>query len=240
MSSFSQVKDTVPDIPKKQYEEQKEKVAQIVQKNNERNLTADQVIQNKLVELALQNPAFTIDDANFRIAEYTRRKAASSWMSILGVGSNINEFVISNSPVANFYPKYNVGLAIPFDIFSRVTNDTRIARQNKIIAKATKAQHVAELKAQVLTFYEDFKEKSELVTLQDIAVENNLADYQAAQKSFENQLISIEEMNKVYQNYMGERFKLVTLKRDRRVAIISLEQAIGMPLEKAVPELLSR
>lgn len=240
VSAFCQVIDQVPDTLIKKNEQRKEKVAQTVQQGSEHNLTADEVIQDKLVTLALQNPQFAIDDANVRIAEYTRRKAASSWLSIVAVGTNINEFVIANSPVANFYPKYNIGLSIPFDIFSKVGNDTKIARQSKIIAQSIKLLNQSEIRLKVLTLYEDFKEKSELVTLQKLSVENNLADYQAAQKDFENNRIAIDQMNQVYQRYMSERFKLVTIKRDRRVAVFSLEEAIGMSLEKAVPGILTQ
>lgn len=240
VESFGQKIGELSDTARKKYEEQKNKVAQIVQKDNSQNLTADEVIQNKLVSLALKNPAFTIDNANIKIAEFNKKKVGSSWLSVIGVGSNVNEFVINNSPVANFYPKYNVGLDIPFDIFTRIGNENRIAKQNITIANALKQLHINEVRAEVLTLYEDFKEKSDLVVLQNIAVENNLADYKAAQKNFENGQGTVEEMNRIYQNYMQERFDLVSLERDRRVAIIQLEEAIGMPLENAVPGLKSR
>lgn len=230
----------IPDSLRKPLQEQPEKVAKTVQEDGQQSLTADDVIKNQLVKIALRNPLFTIDDANIEIAEFNRKKAGASWLNSISLGGNVNEFVVQNSPNATFYPKYNAGILLPLGIFSTVKNEKRVADQNIIIARATKQQREQEIKAVVLTRYEDFKEKSELVTLQNISLANNLDDYKLAQKNFEEGVITIEALNKIYQNYMNERNKLVSFKRDLNVSVISLEEVLGMPLDKAVPGLLNR
>lgn len=239
-SLFAQRISQVPDTLRKPVPESNEKVAKKVQEDGQNTVTAEDVVKNQLVKIALRNPAFIIDEANIEIAELNRKRAGSSWLGSIALGGNVNEFVINNSPAASFYPKYNAGLTVPLDMFSRVRNEKRVADQNIIIANASKQQHELQIKAETLTRYEDFKEKSELVTLQNISLANNMDDYKLAQKNFEDGIITIEALNKIYQNYMNERGRLVSYKRDLNVSIISLEQMLGMPLEKAVPGLIAR
>lgn len=230
----------VPDTLRRPTPETPDKVAKKVQEDGQQSLTADDVIKNELVRIALRNPAFAIDDANVRIAELNRKRAGASWLNSISLGGNVNEFVIQNSPNATFYPKYNAGIVLPLGIFSTVKNEKRVADQNILIAKATKQQREMQIKAETLTRYEEFKEKSELVTLQGISLANNFDDYKLAQKNFEEGTITIEALNKVYQNYMNERNRLVTFKKELSVAIISLEEILGIPLDKAVPGLVNR
>lgn len=225
----------VPDTLRKP--EASDKTARIVQNDGQNVVTAEDVVKDHLVKIALRNPAFTIDDANIRIAELNRKRAGASWLSSINLGGNVNEFVIKNSPAASFYPKYNAGLSVPLDIFSRVKNEKGVADQNIIIAKATKEQRERQIKAETLTRYETFKEKSDLVALQNVVLANNLSDYQLAQKNFEDGSITIEALNSIYQNYMGEKNKMVTYKKDLNISVVQLEEILGMPLEKAAPGL---
>ncbi len=220
--------------------EANDKTTRIVQEDGRNTITAEDVVKDHLVKIALRNPAFTIDDANIRIAELNRKKAGASWLSSINLGGNVNEFVIQNSPAASFYPKYNAGISLPLDIFSRLKNEKGVADQNIIIAKANKEQRERQIKAETLTRYEAFKEKSDLVALQNVVLANNLSDYQLAQKNFEDGSITIEALNSIYQNYMGEKNKMVTYKKDLNVSIVQLEEILGIPLEKAAPGLLVR
>lgn len=232
---ISQVPDTL-----RRPGEPTDKVAKKVQEDGQQSLTADDVIKNKLVRIALSNPAFEIGDANVRIAELNRKRAGSSWLNSITLGGNINEFVVQNSPNATFFPKYNAGINLPLGIFSTVRNEKKVADQNIVIAKATRTQREQEIKSETLIRYENFKEKTELVTLQSISLDNNFDDYKLAQKNFEDGTITIEALNKIYQNYMNERSRLVVYRKELSVAIISMEEILGMPLDKAVPGLIGR
>ncbi len=229
---INQVPDTLrkPDL--------RDKTSKTVQENNQNEVTAEDVIKNHLVKIALKNPAFDIDDANIEIAELNRKRAGASWLGSINLGGNVNEFVIQNSAAASFYPKYNAGISLPLDIFSRVKNEKRVADQNIIIAKSNKEQHEMRIKAETLTRYENYKEKADLVTLQNIILANNLSDYELAQKNFQDGSITVEALNQIYQNYMGERNKLITYKKDLNIAVIQMEEILGMPLQKAAPGLI--
>lgn len=238
--TFGQRINQVPDTLRKPQAEPTEKVAKKVQEDGQQIVTADDVIKNQLVKIALRNPAFAIADANIEIAELNRKRAGASWLNSISLGGNINEFVIQNSDRATFFPKYNAGISLPLGTFSRVKNEKRIADQEILIAEATRTQQEMQIKAETLTRYENFKERSELVTLQNISLANNLDDYKLAQKNFEEGTITIEVLNRIYQNYMNERNKLVSYQRDLNVSIIALEEMLGMPLQKAAPGLITR
>lgn len=195
----------------------------------------EQEIKDRLVRLAYKNPVFTSDDATIKIAELNRKKANASWLSSVTLAGNINEFVVNNSPTSNFYPKYNFGVLIPLDIYSRNKNERKVGDQNIIIANATKDQRMNEIKAETLIRYENYKEQKELVNLEKVSVDNNYSDYLAAQNNYADGTITVDDLNKIYQGYVLEQFKLVTLKKQLNVAIIQLEEIIGVPLTKVLP-----
>ena len=198
----------------------------------------DAAIKAHLVKLAQKNPTFLSDDATIEIAELNRKKANSSWLSSVVIGGNLNEFSINNSPAGNFYPKYNFGVQIPLDIYARNKNERKVGDQNIIIANAAKADRMNRVKAETLIRYENFKEQRELSNLQKISVDNNYSDYLAAQSNFADNVITVDVLNKIYQGYVLEQFKLVELKKELNVAVIQLEEMIGMPLAKAIPNLV--
>lgn len=204
------------------------------------NVTDNEVeIKNRLVRFALKNPAFLADDAAIEIAVLNRKKANSSWLSSVNVGGNLNEFSINNSPAGNFYPKYNFGVLIPLDIYSRNKNERLVGDQNIIIANAAKDQRINEIKAETLIRYENYKEQKELVNLEKISVDNNYSDYLSAQGNYADGTITVDVLNKTYQGYVLEQFKLVTLKKQLNVAIIQLEEIIGVSLSKALPNVVN-
>lgn len=237
---FSQRINQVPDsLRKKNAEPARGKVSKIDPAMNDRPMSAEDEIKARLVKLALNNPQASINNANIEIAQLNRKKASSSWLSSISVGGNVNEFVINNSPAANFFPKYNIGLSIPFDIFSKTGNEKKVADQNIHIAKAEKAVNDNSIKAEVLTRYEVYKEQRDLLALQNITVENNYSDYQAAQKNFADGSINIESLNKFYQGYVSEKIKIISITQKFNVSKIQLEELIGMPLTNALQGLYS-
>ena len=103
-----------------------------------RILNSEDDIKAKLILLALNNAQAVAADANVRIAEIARRKANSSFLGSVSLGGNVNEFVINNSPAANFFPKYNFGLTIPLDMFAKNKAEKRTADEMIIIQHLTK------------------------------------------------------------------------------------------------------
>lgn len=197
-------------------------------------------IREKLVQLALQNPTYEVVDRRVNIAEYNVKKAKGSWLSPIAVQGNLNEFAFkgtttgANGVVYNpstFYPKYNIGATIPFDIFSSKKNDVKIARENLSIAQAEKNQRFREIKAEVLTKYEDYLLCQEKLDFQSQVTQDARTAYLAAEKDFQEGAIKQDEYNKSYRGYTDEKIRQFEYQRNYNVVKLELERMIGVSME---------
>src|SRR5207248_1493930 len=110
------------------------------------NENEDSLIKAKLIDLAINNPALRAADDKINIAKVNLTKAKNTLLSSLNATGNINEFSINGSSAASYYPKYNFGVVVPFDIFSKTSTDKKIALQNIDIAKAEKEGKIKTIK----------------------------------------------------------------------------------------------
>lgn len=197
-------------------------------------LNQDSLIKIKLVRLASNNPVLVAADAGIRIAETEFDRAKYSWLSSVSAGANINEFVINNSPAASFFPKYNLGITIPLNIISKTKSEKKIATQNIIINTENKNERLRVMKTMVLSLYEEYKEKKELLRLQKIGMDDDYQAYLAAQKNYADGSIELDEMNRIYKSYVNEQGKLITKEKELNIAVIQIEELINMPLQIAL------
>ncbi|MCY7290716.1 MAG: TolC family protein [Ferruginibacter sp.] len=223
----------VPDSLRKQYRENNPRPAGAKQVDLSK-LNQDSLIKVKLVRLAYKNPGFAVADANVKISEIELKRAKSSWLNSLNAGANINEFVINNSPAASFFPKYNLGVTIPFSIISKTKSEKQIAEQNIIINKEFKKEKAQAIKSLVLSLYENYKEKRELLRLQKIYMDDDYQAYLTAQKNYADGSVELDEVNTIYKSYINEQVKLVTKEKELSVSVIQLEEIIGVPLQEAL------
>lgn len=208
--------------------------------NATRQPNAVKDIREKLVELALQNPTYEVIDRQVTIAAYNIKKAKGSWLSPIGVQGNLNEFAFkgsttgTNGVVTNpstFYPKYNIGATINFDMFSAKKNDVKIAKENFSIAQAQKNQRFREIKAEVLTKYEDYLLCQERLDFQSQITQDARTAYLAAEKDFQEGAIKQEDYNKSYRGYTDERLRQLEYQRNYNVIKLELEKMIGVSMD---------
>ncbi len=190
----------------------------------------DTLLKKKLVQLAMDNSELRVADANIEIAKAQLKYAKSSWLSSISAGANVNEFVINNSAAASFFPKYNVGLALPFDIASRTKKEKKVATQNILINQELKKQKTALIEKETLVRYENYKEQHEILMLQQASLEYDLTANEAAKKSYADGEIKLEDMNKAYQVVLSEKANLISKKRNYNVAKLELEEIIGVKI----------
>jgi outer membrane protein TolC len=191
-------------------------------------------IKTQLIALALKNPQAVAAEANVQVAKIARRKAGSTALSSLSVSGNVNEFVINESPAANFFPKYNFGLAIPLDLFSRTRAEKRTAGEQIKINSSEKQLVEDALKARVMIQYEIYKEKKQLLELQRIVTNDDNAAYEKAQNDYKVDRISIEDVNKIYRELIASKGLLATTEKDLNIAIVEIEQIIRVPLQSVL------
>lgn len=193
-------------------------------------------IREKLVQLAMQNPDYEMVDHASMAAGYQIKIAKSAYLGLLSVQGNINEFTISK-PTYNgvqipyYYPRYNLALNIPFDIFTRTTNNVKIAQENYYISAAAKNQKFREIKADVLTKYENYLLARQLVELQGKITQSEYATVKRAESDFSENLIKLDEVERVQKSYIIEQAKSLTLQKDLNLAKIEIEKVIGVPIE---------
>ena len=192
-------------------------------------------IREKLVQLAMQNPTFEIADRQVNKSLYELKKAKGSWLSPLMATGNINEFSINQDPnVPNFYPRYNFSVTLPLDVFSSKKNDVKIARENLLIAEAEKNQRYREIRAEVLTAYEDYLMYKDILDIQARVTQDQYTTLMTREKDYQDGLINGEEYNKYLANYSEQKSKLTTAVRNLNTSKIVLESMIGIPLEQAL------
>ncbi len=196
-------------------------------------------IREKLVQLAMQNPTYEVVDRKVAIADYQVKKAKGSWLSTIAVQGNLNEFAFKgastgpNGVVTNpstFYPKYNIGASVPFDLFSSKKNDVKIAKENLSIAQAEKNQRFREIKAEVLTKYEDYLLCQERLDFQSQVTQDARTAYLAAEKDFQEGAIKQDEYNKSYRGYTDEKLRQFEYQRNYNVIKLELEKMIGVSM----------
>ncbi len=211
-------------------------------RENQRNvpdiskLDQDSLIKVKLVQLAQANTTVVVADANIRIAEANLALAKKGWLSSVTAGANINEFVVQGSSLASFFPKYNLGIAVPFDILAKMKREKRLAQENLLINNEAKKDKLQYLRTEVLISYETYKERKELVVIQKNSIEYDYSAYLAAQNAYSQGDAKVEEMDKAYQTYLGQKVLLVSKELDLKIAVIQLEQLIGTPLDAAIAQ----
>jgi outer membrane protein TolC len=195
-------------------------------------------IREKLVQLAMQNPTFEVTDRYVSVAKYQIKRAKGSWLNIISLQGNLNEFSIT--PPAGvaagslLFPRYNVGASIPLDIFSQKSNDIKIAKQNLGIAEAQKNQKFREIKAEVLTKYEDYLMCKFKLEAQNQVTQDAYQVYMQAEKDFSDGFLKQEDYNKAVRLHQDEKIKSLELQRNFNVAKIDMEKLIGVPIESVL------
>lgn len=197
-------------------------------------LTTD--IREKLVQLALQNPEFEIADRQVTIADQNVRMARLRILGQVTAQVNYNEYSIKqpSGAVANYYPRYNLGLSLPFDLFFTRDKEVNIARENLGIAEASKNQTFRNIKAQVLTAYEDYLMYKTKLEFQNQITEDVKTVYQQKERDFSEGIISAEEYYPAFKVWTDELTKKAEQQRNFNIAKLTLESIIGMTLEEAI------
>src|SRR5450432_103815 len=193
-------------------------------------------IREKLVQLAMQNPSYEMVDHTALAASYQVKIAKSAYLGLIAAQGNINEFTV-NPPKYNgqsipfYYPRYNLGVNIPFNVFTTVPNNTKVAQENYFIADAAKREKYLEIKADVLTKYENYLLARQLVELQGKITQSEYAAYKRAESDFAENLIKLEVVEREQKLYINEQIQSLTLQKDLNLTKIELEKVIGVSID---------
>ena len=200
--------------------------------NNDTTSLGD--IREKLVQLALQNPNFEIVDRKVSVAGFNLTKARGEWLSVIVPSINLNPLTIKPKSEAQFLPLWNVAVAIPLNFYTSRKNDIRIARENIYIAEAEKNERYREIRANVLTRYEDYLMYKEMMDLQTRVTQDAFLFYRQRENDFADDAIGIDDYNKAFAQYKEQQDRLLQARRNFNVSKIDLEQMIGISIDEVL------
>jgi len=194
----------------------------------------DSVIEQRLVELALNGPEMQSSDHHSKINEYQLRAAKNAWMNLLTFSINYNDQTFKTVP-GNYYvyPKYFIGLNIPLGtLLSRTP--VKAANEAVEIGKLDKEQLRRKIKADVLAKYREYKAQAELIAMETGMVNDVEAALSEAKDKFRKNEISFEVYNGVQRSRNDEYVKVVNLKLQQELIKLDIERMIGTSLESVL------
>lgn len=200
-------------------------------------------IKEKLITLALQNPDLEIADHQINIAKYNLKAAKGWWTQNFSLSFNANEFSIKQimgkkisspaTPYYNYgglYPLYNMGISIPIGgIFSQ-PQVVKADREQVAIAEAERENKNRQVRAAVLTAYENYLTSKELYTVESQLAESAYNDYLQAKEKFRNGESSVTDYNAAIDRYQSSLKARIGSENNYNLAQIQLEALIGVPV----------
>jgi len=206
--------------------------SQVNQVNEAMEKKRDSLIKDILIRNAKDNPSLRAAQARVETAEYNLKVAKSTWLDALAVTGNINEFVVNNNPNANFFPKYNLGITLPFSIFGKQSNIKKAAAAQVGMNLAIQEDEERRVVREVLVRYENYKEKKDVYEFQKRITSELEGIYIKVKQNYADGVITdLDDVNTAYQAYINQQITERSSKRDYEVSIIELEEVTGIPLE---------
>src|SRR5690606_24266879 len=120
----------------------------------------------KLVRLAWKNyPANDIFKREITIADKELTQAKWSWFDNIAAQGNLNEFTINpgSNDRAAFYPKYNFSARVTIGMFADIPAEVKKKREGVEISKARMNMQKIDLRAEVLTRYQEYLMQQKLL-----------------------------------------------------------------------------
>jgi len=200
-------------------------------------------IQDKLVELALQNPELEVADHQVKIANYNLSAAKGWWAENFSFSFNANEYSLktigkssgNNAQYYTLYPLYNMGINIPIGgIFSK-PQAVKAARERLAIAQNQRTIQYRGIKTAVLTAYQNYQSTKELYTVESQLTESAYNEYLQSKEKFRNGNISIADYNVSTDRYQSSLKSQINAENSFKLAQIQLEALIGVPLSNVLP-----
>lgn len=195
--------------------------------------TADNGIEERLVELALNGPRMDAGLHQNKVNEYQLKAARNTWMNILALSLNYNDQSFSKNNGYNstiVFPRYYFGLTIPLGtIFSRA--QVRAAQEQVYISKDNQEELRRTIKADVLSKYRQFRAYNDLITAQSMMVNDVQATLAQTEDKFKKGITTLDIYNTAQRNRNDEIAKLINLQMERDLIKIDIERMIGTTLE---------
>jgi outer membrane protein TolC len=203
------------------------------------SLNSDSLIQERLVQLALNGPLYSISGHEITFAEYNLMRAKRTWLNLLSLSANFNDQDFKSPSVAPgqytyVYPKYFFGVTIPIGLFFTMGPDIKKERENVAIAHDQQEQLARSIRADVLSKYAQYKSYGNLLAVQNNVVDDEEALRRQVEKKFQDGSLSIEQYNQANKIYGEDLTKKLNLQLQQDLIKIDIEKMIGVNLESVL------
>lgn len=198
-------------------------------------LASDSLVQERLVQLALTGPVYSVSGHQIKYAEFNLTRARRTWLNLLSISADYNDQTFAKTTNFGYvYPKYFFGITIPIGLFFTMGSDIKKERENVAIAHDNQEALARSIRADVLTKYAQYRNYAALVLLQTNVVDDEEALRKQVEKKFQDGSISIEEYNLANKTYGDDLTKKLNLQLQQEVLKIEIEQIIGVNLESVL------
>ena len=197
------------------------------------SLNPDSLIQERLVQLALTGPVYSVSTHQINYAEYNLVRAKRTWLNLLSISADYNDqtFAKANPSVGYVYPKYFFGLTIPIGLFFTMGADIKKERENVAIAHDNQDQLARAIRAEVLSKYAQYKTYGSLLAVQTNVVDDEEALRRQVEKKFQDGSITIDQYNLANKIYGEDLTKKLNLQLQLDLLKLDIEKMIGVNLE---------
>lgn len=201
---------------------------------SQRANTKDSLIEERLVELALNGPALKRAEHQSKLDELQLKRAKDTWLNLLTLSGNYNEQTFAKQNTLGYvYPKFFFGVTVPLGtIFSRT--DVRAAKEGIEIGKLNREELRRSMRADIIGKYRQYKAQTELVAIQNELLTDVETQLEEAEERFKAGQITLEAYNAAQKGRNDERGRLITLKLQQDLYRLEIEKIIGVSLDSVI------
>jgi outer membrane protein TolC len=196
--------------------------------------------EDYLVQLAyLNSPETKILEYEKTIEQKEVDLQRYEWQDDLKFGFNINEVSLSNvidkdkSDNLVLYPLYQLSASVSLGSFTNNKRKRSIAEVDVLIKDMENNQHKMKIRAETLSRYRKLLLSIESLKMRSKAEEDTRNTYQVAQQRFKNADLEMEDMLRASEAFTNAQEKRIIAETDIQLAIIALEEMIGIKWENA-------
>ncbi|HVX24699.1 MAG TPA: TolC family protein [Parafilimonas sp.] len=194
----------------------------------------DSITENRLVELALQQPKFDEAQAQRKTIDYQLEKERKAWLNLLSISANYNDQTFAGkrtNQTAYVYPRYFFGVTIPLGLIFSGGSDYKITKESATIVKDQELELQQTIKANVLGDYAQYRTYDKLIAIQNQSNDDAQAYYLQVEQKFSDGTATLEAYNDASAKYNEGVVKTVNLKLQQDLIKLDLEKLIGRKLE---------
>ncbi len=158
--------------------------------------------------------------------------AGSSWLNLVTISGNLNEFNIDQSATRgnNFFPRYNIGIRMPLGIFVEAPKNIKIAKEDYKISQLNLNQLKLTLRAEILRRYHNYQSAKTLLKIDSEAENDAYNSYLLIEQQFEKGEVNVSQFMQTSKIYNDQRAKRTVSEANYAITVIELEELIGVKL----------